>query len=96
MKIVPYATTGCVVFAAISCKESASSSGAQSFALSKAQIVSLEEQATAGNADAAYTLARYHGNYELDEKSYLKWLEIAANAGHKDAQAILNDLRANR
>ena len=61
-------------------------SGAQSYALTDAQRAELITKAEAGDAEAAFRLSLYYTFTSSDDVQRIRWLTIAAKAGHVVAQ----------
>jgi TPR repeat protein len=61
-------------------------SGAQSYALTDAQRAELITKAESGDAEAAFRLSLYYTFTSSDDVQRIRWLTIAAKAGHVVAQ----------
>jgi TPR repeat protein len=61
-------------------------SGAQSYALTDAQRAELITKAEAGDVEAAFRLSLYYTFTSSDDVQRIRWLTIAAKAGHVVAQ----------
>jgi len=61
-------------------------SGAQSYSLTDAQRAELITKAEAGDAEAAFRLSLYYTFTSSDDVQRIRWLTIAAKAGHVVAQ----------
>ncbi|CAG0955426.1 hypothetical protein ANAEL_00311 [Anaerolineales bacterium] len=58
--------------------------------LTPQQIATLEEKALAGDGKAAFRLANYWQNYEVNSKEAAYWLQIGAENGHLISQLNLS------
>lgn len=61
-------------------------SGAQTYSLTDAQRADLAAKAETGDAEAAFRLSLYYTFASSDEAQRIRWLTIAAKAGHVVAQ----------
>ena len=85
---VSYATENQTMDTPDAAPASASSpiSGAQSYALTDAQRAELITKAESGDAEAAFRLSLYYTFTSSDDVQRIRWLTIAAKAGHVVAQ----------
>ncbi len=73
--------------------------GVQSYFLSPSELLSLENLARAGDAEAALQVSNFYGFIKLDMDSHIRWLQMAVNAGMSNERSnlrVLKGIRAKR